>query len=58
MKRAFQIEAEVDILLSTSSLDVCRGQQVEIDAQAYPHMWDVLDEIIVGRSGNGMPSRI
>jgi hypothetical protein len=57
VKKAFKIANEVEIVLSTASLDVCRGQHVEIDEQAYPHMWDVLDEIIVGRSGNGTFSR-
>jgi len=35
------------ISLSTSSLDICKGKDVVIDGDAYPVMWNVLDEIYV-----------
>ncbi|KAJ2930275.1 hypothetical protein H1R20_g6798, partial [Candolleomyces eurysporus] len=58
VKKAFTIAKETGIVLSTASLDVCRGQHVEIDEQAYPHLWDLLDEIIVGTPGNDAPGAL
>ncbi|RXW22009.1 hypothetical protein EST38_g3845 [Candolleomyces aberdarensis] len=58
VKKAFTIAKETGIVFSTASLDVCRGQHVEIDEQAYPHLWDVLDEIIVGTPGNDAPGAL
>jgi len=40
------------ISLSTSSLDICKGKDVLIDGDAYPVMWNVLDEINVKVGGS------
>jgi len=52
-KKAFGIE-NTEVVLSTISLDVCRGQQVEIDSSAYPHLWRILDEVFLTDKSNGI----
>ncbi|KAF8637696.1 hypothetical protein AX16_010771 [Volvariella volvacea WC 439] len=37
-----------EIRLRTCSLDICKGDFVEIDAGVYEYIWDVLDEVFVG----------
>ncbi|KAF5317268.1 hypothetical protein D9611_003492 [Ephemerocybe angulata] len=51
VKKAFRIGSDARIVLSTSSLDVCRGNAVEIDEAAYPYLWEVLDEVAVATPG-------
>lgn len=43
----FGIDAERPISLETSSLEVCKGKQIEIDESAYSLMCSVLDEIVI-----------
>ncbi|KAF6748711.1 hypothetical protein DFP72DRAFT_1074058 [Ephemerocybe angulata] len=51
VRKAFRIDSDARIVLSTSSLDVCRGHAVEIDEAAYPYLWEVLDEVAVATPG-------
>ncbi|KAF8652617.1 hypothetical protein AX16_004306 [Volvariella volvacea WC 439] len=36
------------IRIQTCSLDICRGDLVDVDQDVYESMWDVLDEVFVG----------
>ncbi|EAU92002.1 hypothetical protein CC1G_05989 [Coprinopsis cinerea okayama7 len=47
VKQAFGLGLNQEIVLKTSTLDVCRDRLVDIDPSAYPHLWSVLDEIVV-----------
>lgn len=47
IKDAFGIKAGNTVMLSSSSLDVCKGNEVVIDSSAYPFLWTVLDEVNV-----------
>lgn len=54
VKEAFEIDASDKVTFQTSNLDVCRDRLVDIEPSAYPHLWPVLDEIMVGSSPAGM----
>ena len=45
IRRAFDIASHAVISLHTASLDVCKGQRVEIDESAYPFLKMFLDDV-------------
>lgn len=51
IQERFGIDSEHTLSLVTSSFEVCRGNQIEIDESAYSLMCPALDEIIVVLEG-------
>jgi len=46
-RNAFGIKNRSVIYLQTSTLDVCKGNDIVIDPSAYPFLWTVIDEVSV-----------
>ena len=43
----FDLEENVVLSLRTSTIDGCRGREVEIPESAYTYLWKYLDEVDV-----------